>query len=202
MLCCMCVSVSRSVVCDSVTPRIVAHQAPLSMGFSRQEYWSEVSFPSPGDLPDPGILLHCRQSLYCLNHQGSPDVMLPEVMVWRNLPYITCFIFLSFLFAQWMGQQNWFARTQMAERQLTLQGWENLPNKTTTELKNTLEVTYSDSAFFRWKAQKPTQQQIIKFWRSLIGWSKYPSLQDDCWANHLSFLNLRLFVCWKHVSIY
>ena len=158
MLCCMCVSVSRSVVCDSVTPRIVAHQAPLSMGFSRQEYWSEVSFPSPGDLPDPGILLHCRQSLYCLNHQGSPDVMLPEVMVWRNLPYITCFIFLSFLFAQWMGQQNWFARTQMAERQLTLQGWENLPNKTTTELKNTLEVTYSDSAFFRWKAQKPTQQ--------------------------------------------
>ena len=53
----MCVSVSRSVVCDSVTPRIVAHQAPLSMGFSRQEYWSEVPFLSPGDLPDPGIKL-------------------------------------------------------------------------------------------------------------------------------------------------
>ena len=33
----------------------VAHQAPLSMGFSRQEYWSEVPFPSSGDLPDPGI---------------------------------------------------------------------------------------------------------------------------------------------------
>ena len=33
----------------------VAHQAPLSMGFSRQEYWSGLSFPSPGDLPDPGI---------------------------------------------------------------------------------------------------------------------------------------------------
>ena len=33
----------------------VACQAPLSIGFSRQEYWSELLFPSPGDLPDPGI---------------------------------------------------------------------------------------------------------------------------------------------------
>ena len=33
----------------------VAHQAPLSMGFSRQEYWSGLPYPSPGDLPDPGI---------------------------------------------------------------------------------------------------------------------------------------------------
>ena len=33
----------------------VAHQAPLSMGFSRQEYWSGLPFPTPGDLPDPGI---------------------------------------------------------------------------------------------------------------------------------------------------
>ena len=33
----------------------VAHEAPLSMGFSRQEYWSELPFPSPGDLPNPGI---------------------------------------------------------------------------------------------------------------------------------------------------
>ena len=32
-----------------------AHQAPLPMGFPRQEYWSGLSFPSPGDLPDPGI---------------------------------------------------------------------------------------------------------------------------------------------------
>ena len=40
-----------------VTPRIVAHQIPLSMGFSRQEYWSGLPFPSPGDLPDSGIQL-------------------------------------------------------------------------------------------------------------------------------------------------
>ena len=34
---------------------VIAHQTPLSVGFSRQEYWSELPFPSPGDLPDPGI---------------------------------------------------------------------------------------------------------------------------------------------------
>ena len=38
-----------------VTPWTVAHQAPLSMGFPKQEYWSGLPFPSPGDLPDPGI---------------------------------------------------------------------------------------------------------------------------------------------------
>ena len=37
----------------------VACQAPLSMGFSRQEYWSGLPFPSPRDLPDPGIELGC-----------------------------------------------------------------------------------------------------------------------------------------------
>ena len=38
-----------------VTPWTVAHQSPLSLGFPRQEYWSGLPFPSPGDLPDPGI---------------------------------------------------------------------------------------------------------------------------------------------------
>ena len=37
------------------TPWTVAYQAPLSMGFFRQEYWRGLPFPSPGDLPDPGI---------------------------------------------------------------------------------------------------------------------------------------------------
>ena len=37
------------------TPWTAAHQAPLSMGFPRQEYWSGLPFPSPGDLPHPGV---------------------------------------------------------------------------------------------------------------------------------------------------
>ena len=38
-----------------VTPQTAAHQAPPSMGFSRQEYWSGLPFPSPGNFPNPGI---------------------------------------------------------------------------------------------------------------------------------------------------
>ena len=38
-----------------VTPWTAVHQAPLSMGFSRQEYWSGLQVPPPRDLPDPGI---------------------------------------------------------------------------------------------------------------------------------------------------
>ena len=40
---------------DSVTPCTVAHQAPLSVEFSRQEHWSGLPFPPPEDLPDPGM---------------------------------------------------------------------------------------------------------------------------------------------------
>ena len=38
-----------------MTPQTVACQSPLSMGFSRQEYWDRLPFPPPGDLPDPGM---------------------------------------------------------------------------------------------------------------------------------------------------
>ena len=43
----------------------VAHQAPLSMGFPRQEYWNGLPFSSPGDLPDPGIELTSPESPAC-----------------------------------------------------------------------------------------------------------------------------------------
>ena len=51
-VCCAVLSHSVVSLCD---PWTVACQAPLSMGFSRQEYWSESSFPSPADLPDSGV---------------------------------------------------------------------------------------------------------------------------------------------------
>ena len=37
------------------TPRTIAHQASLAMGFPKQEYWNGLTFPSPGDIPEPGI---------------------------------------------------------------------------------------------------------------------------------------------------
>ena len=52
MLYCVCV---LSHVQLFATPRTVVRQAPLSMGFSRQEYWNRLPFLPPGDIPDPGI---------------------------------------------------------------------------------------------------------------------------------------------------
>ena len=61
-----------------MTPWIVACQAPLSMGFSRQEYWSGLPFPSPGDLPHPGIQPTSPAlagKFFTTEPQGSPNGM-------------------------------------------------------------------------------------------------------------------------------
>ena len=67
--------VSRSIVSDSATPWTAARQAPLSMGFSRQEYWSGLLFPSPAGLPDPGFEPRPptlqADSLICSHHLGK-----------------------------------------------------------------------------------------------------------------------------------
>ena len=52
---CVCVCVSHLIVSDSATPWTVAHHAPQSMEFLRQEYWYGLPIPSLGDLPNPGI---------------------------------------------------------------------------------------------------------------------------------------------------
>ena len=65
----MCVSLL--VVSDSARPWSVAHQGPLPTEFSRQEHWSELSFPSPGNLPDPGIEPGCpalQVDFYHMSH--------------------------------------------------------------------------------------------------------------------------------------
>ena len=51
----VCVCVSRSFMSDSFRPMDCSQPGPLCMGFSRQEYWSGLPFPSPGNLPNPGI---------------------------------------------------------------------------------------------------------------------------------------------------
>ena len=60
----------------SATPRTVAYQASLSMGFSRQQYCSGLPFPSQRIFPAQGSnpdLPHCRQTLYPLSHQRNPE---------------------------------------------------------------------------------------------------------------------------------
>ena len=54
----------------------MAHEAPLSMGFLRQEYWKGLPFPSPGDLPDPGVKpasLALAGGSFIAEPQESPD---------------------------------------------------------------------------------------------------------------------------------
>ena len=74
-----------SVMSDSAAPWTVAHQAPLSMGFSRQEYWSGCHFLLQGIFLTQGsnshllCLLCCRQILYHLSHWGSQARILKSV---------------------------------------------------------------------------------------------------------------------------
>ena len=75
-----------------VTPWTVAYQAPPSMGFSRQEYWSGLPFPSPGDLPDPG------------NKPGSPAFQADALT--SEPPYIN----------MKRPQKTWLRKRQVAER--------------------------------------------------------------------------------------
>ena len=69
---------SHSVVSDSATPLTIACQAPLSMEFSKQEYWSGVAISFSRGLNSG--LLHCRQILYQLIYKGR---------------YVSCIIFFS-----------------------------------------------------------------------------------------------------------
>ena len=74
MCMCVCVYVSHPVMFDFATPW-VAHQSPLSMEFSRQEYHSGYHSLVQGIFPTQGSnlgLLHCRQILYRWSHQGGP----------------------------------------------------------------------------------------------------------------------------------
>ena len=80
----VCACSVASVMSDSAMPWTAVHQAPLSMGFSRQEYWSGLPLPSAGDPPDPGIEptslnVSCngRQILYHQRHLGRPAQLRP-----------------------------------------------------------------------------------------------------------------------------
>ena len=63
------------------TPWTVAHQAPLSMKFSRQEYWSGLPYPPPGDLPDPGI----EPSSPAWQVDSLPRSRLRSLKLWYNI---------------------------------------------------------------------------------------------------------------------
>ena len=85
---CVCACELLSRVWLFATPWTVAHQVPLSMTFSRQEYWGWLSFPSPGDLPNPGIAPR-SPALWADSLLSEPPGMFPKYLLvhhWMNQP--------------------------------------------------------------------------------------------------------------------
>ena len=74
---------------DFVTPWTLALQAPLSMEFSRQEYWSGLPFPSPGDLPDPGM--KPRSSTFQADSLPSEPTEKPNFTSFLDVFHKKCF---------------------------------------------------------------------------------------------------------------
>ena len=82
-----------------VTPWTVTYQAPLSMGFPRQEYWSGLPFPSRGDLPNPEMepcLLHWQVASLPLSHSRSPRI---SNIIWC-LSFLVCLTFLGIIISR------------------------------------------------------------------------------------------------------
>ena len=88
---------SHSVVFNSfMTPWTVAHQASLSIGFPREEYWIGLPISSPGDLPDPGIEPRSPAlagRVFTTESLGKPELLLFFNFNWRliTLQYCSCF---------------------------------------------------------------------------------------------------------------
>ena len=104
---CMCRNTRMfmlSCVCLFAIPWTVARQAPLSMGFFRQEYWGRLPPPPPGDLSDPGVKPvshaspHWQADSLPPSHLESPTYMYAHVKFWTwwELYWIYSFAFLNF----------------------------------------------------------------------------------------------------------
>ena len=92
------------------TPQTVAHQGPLSMGFSSQEYWNGLPFPSPGDLPNPGIESKSpalqADSLPSELQESPNEIHTPQKLILRMMQHTTQKILLLLLFRHTRGDSS------------------------------------------------------------------------------------------------
>ena len=90
---------------NSLRPVGLSHQAPLSMGFSRQEYWSGVLCPPPGGLPDPGIEPESLMSPALIGRffttSGLSDAYTLVEIIFNILALYFCF---CFYISKWYAQ--------------------------------------------------------------------------------------------------
>ena len=102
---CVCAPSSFSCILLFVTPWTVAWQAPLFMGFSRQEYWSAEPFPSPGDLPDPGIKIQSpalQADFLPSESPGKPITIYKCMYVYLKCLYYFFHMSLGKLHTSWL----------------------------------------------------------------------------------------------------
>ena len=131
-VCCVC-ALSRSVLSSSATPWTVTHEAPLSMGFFRQEYWCGLPCPSPGDLPNPRLnscLLHWKAVFFLpLSPQGSPDnwaILFENESGRWGYPYTEgSYGIITSPIQRLSIQDQWFSNSSIYQNQLEglLHGW-------------------------------------------------------------------------------
>ena len=130
MLCC---AESLSHVRLFTTPRTIARQAPLSMGFSRQEYWNGLLCPPPGDLPNPGIE---RRSVSLLadslpfetpgKHKSTERVAMPSSRgssLWRTRTRVSCIA--GGFFTSWATREAYIQRCKILIHGEWCKNWEN-----------------------------------------------------------------------------
>ena len=104
-----------------VTLWTVASQAPLSMGFSKQEYWSGLPCPPPGDLPDPGIepVFHAASASQgdslLLSHLGSPYIFYMHIIM--NYIYNIILLYLHIAYRKYM-KTSWNTQMKVLEWKL------------------------------------------------------------------------------------
>ena len=98
-----------------VTPRTVAHQAPPSVGFSRQEYWRGLPFPSPGDVPDPGVEPRSPALQGDTLPSEPPRKLFSKTMIFFRFPWwlsgkeytFQCRRLKRHEFDPWVGKISW-----------------------------------------------------------------------------------------------
>ena len=143
---------SCSIASDSATPQIVARQAPLSMEFSRQENWSGLPFPPPGNLPDPGIQLASPPAFQVdslpLNHWGS--LFEP-----RGHEFLLN-VYVQIILGDFEGQKDeTFCSTSGGP-------WLILPNMGVEELCSTFEERIENHRF--WLSWHPLSETNVNVW--------------------------------------
>ena len=117
-----------------MTAWTIAHQAPLSLGFSRQEYWSGLSFPSPGDLSDPGSEPRspALQAVSCITGEFFSDWATTEALLGPGLCMLCRFSRVQLFVTPWTVAHQVPLSMGFSRQEY----WSGLPFPTPVDLPN------------------------------------------------------------------